>query len=395
MTNPARQPAQGTEASPSEPPELSEPDRDPDGGPDGGWATATPTSPPASDRRIRAIGLAVLVVGVAVSVGVNQLLPAVSALTVAVVFGFVTGNLPLRRTLPAYGATMASLARPTKVLLRSGVVLLGLQLAVPDVLALGGWTLLAVVITVAATFGASLGLGRLLGLSREAAILVGTGVSICGASAVAAMEGVCRRRREEDVATALAVVTVFGTIALAVLPLLADLFGLSAEQTGTWAGMSVHEVAQVVAAASPAGTAAISVAVIVKLSRVILLAPLVAGVGMVERRRADDGAAPADGTVPADGTGKPADGKRPPLVPAFVLGFLAMVVVTSTGLVPDPVLSAAKLLSTLCLAAALFGLGTSIQVGPLLRTGGRTLVLGLCVSVLMSLLALGAALLLL
>src|SRR5690606_9023280 len=104
----------------------------------------------------------------------------------------------------------------------------------------------------------------------------------------------------------------------------------------------VHEVAQVVAAASPAGAAALSVAVVVKLTRVVLLAPLIAGYSVLHRRRA----------------GVDASGRRPPLVPLFVLGFLAMIAVRSTGLLPGAVLSVAQVLTTLLLAGALFGLGT-------------------------------------
>ena len=131
-------------------------------------------------------------------------------------------------------------------------------------------------------------------------------------------------------------------------------------------GMSVHEVAQVVAAASPAGTAAVSLAVVVKLTRVLLLAPMVAAVGIAQRRRGN------------------ATGTRPPLVPVFVLGFLAMIALRSTGAVPASVLSAASATTTVLFAAALFALGTAVRLGDLLRTGRRGLVLGACSTVLVA-----------
>jgi uncharacterized membrane protein YadS len=169
------------------------------------------------------------------------------------------------------------------------------------------------------------------------------------------MEGVVDRD-DEDVATAVALVTCYGSLALGVLPLLAHALGLDATRTGSWAGISVHEVAQVVAAAGPAGAAAVAVAIVVKLSRVVLLAPVVAIVGAAERTRR---------------------GGHAPLVPLFVLGFLAMVAVRSTGLVPAFALDVAKTASTLLLAGALFGLGCAVRLGPLLRGGGRALLLGL------------------
>lgn len=295
-------------------------------------------------------GLAITALGVAAAYALSSVWPVAGALTVAVVLGIVAGSTPLLTD-----EHRKAVARLTKRLLRAGVVLLGLQLAVPAVLALGAGTLAAVVVTVAVTFLGTLALGRLVGVRRGLALLVATGFSICGASAIAAMEGVVERE-DEDVATAVALVTCYGSLALGVLPLLAHVLGLDATRTGSWAGISVHEVAQVVAAAGPAGAAAVAVAIVVKLSRVVLLAPVVALVGAAERTRR---------------------GGHTPLVPLFVLGFLAMVAVRSTGLVPAFALDVAKTASTLLLAGALFGLGCAVRLGSLLRGGGRALLLGL------------------
>ncbi|WP_329046358.1 putative sulfate exporter family transporter [Amycolatopsis sp. NBC_01488] len=295
-------------------------------------------------------GLAIIGLGVAAAYALSSVWPVASALTVAVVLGIVAGSTPALTE-----EHRKAVARLTKRLLRAGVVLLGLQLAVPTVLALGPGTLAAVVLTVTVTFLGTLGLGRLVRVPRGLALLVATGFSICGASAIAAMEGVVERD-DEDVATAVALVTCYGSLAIGVLPLLAHAIGLDATRTGSWAGISVHEVAQVVAAAGPAGAAAVAVAIVVKLSRVVLLAPVVAIVGATERTRR---------------------GGHAPIVPLFVLGFLAMVAVRSTGLVPAFALDIAKTASTLLLAGALFGLGCAVRLGPLLRRGGRALLLGL------------------
>lgn len=299
-------------------------------------------------------GLAITGAGVAAAYALSSALPVVSALTVAVVLGVATGSLPALTD-----EHRQAIARLTKRLLRAGVVLLGLQLAVPAVLALGPGTLAAVVLTVAVTFLGTLGLGRLIRVPRGLTLLVATGFSICGASAIAAMEGTIERE-DSDVATAVALVTCYGTLSLAVLPLLGRLLGLDAVRLGAWAGISVHEVAQVVAAATPAGAAAVGIAIVVKLSRVVLLAPMVAIVGASNRTR------------------------HTPLVPAFVLGFLAMVALRSTGIVPGAVLDVAKTASTLLLAAALFGLGCAVRIGSLVRTGGRALLLGLASTLLVT-----------
>ncbi|PKW17230.1 YeiH family protein [Saccharopolyspora spinosa] len=309
-------------------------------------------------------GLAVTVVAIAVSMSISALVPAVavSALTVAVVLGIVAGNAP---GFPA--SARPGIAWSTKKLLRVGVVLLGLQLSVTQVLGLGAGTVVAVLLIVALSFVGTLLIGRLMGVPRGLSMLVATGFSICGASAVAAMESVVERD-DEDVATSVAMVTVFGTISMLALPAVAVGFGLSGDETGRIAGGSVHEVAQVVAAASPAGAAAVAVAVVVKLSRVVLLAPMVTVVSVVGRRRsaADSGKRP------------------PPIMPLFVLGFLVAVAVRSAGVLPEGVLDGAKQLTTLLLTGALFALGFGVRIKALLRNGAKAFALGACSTILVT-----------
>ncbi|MBP2476917.1 putative integral membrane protein (TIGR00698 family) [Crossiella equi] len=295
-------------------------------------------------------GLLLTAAAVLLALGVAALLPSVSALTTAVLLGVLVGNLGV---LPP--ATAPGLAWAARRLVRAGVVLLGLQLAVADVLGLGWGVPLVVVATVAGTFLGTRWLGRRFGLSEGLSTLVATGFAVCGAAAVAAVEGVLERR-DREVATAVALVTLFGSAWMLLLPVLAT--GLAERTWSAWAGASVHEVAQVLVAA-PSGL--VSLAVVVKLTRVVLLAPLVAFVG---RRR----------------------GRWLP--PVFVLGFLAMVVLRGTGVLPEPVLAAAKLAATVLMAAALFALGTTVRVRELLATGPRALLLGLCSTVLVAVLSL-------
>ncbi|WP_246471987.1 YeiH family protein [Saccharopolyspora phatthalungensis] len=294
---------------------------------------------------------------------ISGLVPAVSALTAAVVLGIVIGNVP---GFPA--AARPGIAWSTKKLLRVGVVLLGLQLSVTQVLGLGAGTVVAVLLIVGLTFLGTLLIGRLMGVPRGLSMLVATGFSICGASAVAAMESVVERD-DEDVATGVAMVTVFGTISMLALPAVLVGLGLSGGEIGRIAGGSVHEVAQVVAAASPAGAAAVAIAVVVKLSRVVLLAPMVTAVSLVERRRSSAGS-----------------GKRPPIMPLFVLGFLVAVAVRSTGVLPEAVLDGAKQLTTLLLTGALFALGFAVRIKILLRNGPKAFALGACSTLLVTVL---------
>ncbi|SEQ79414.1 conserved hypothetical integral membrane protein [Lentzea xinjiangensis] len=302
-------------------------------------------------------GLAVVGAGVTIAMVVSLVQPSVSALTVAVLLGAVVANVV---TLPASAGPGIRLAG--RRLLRLGVVLLGLKLVFQDVLKLGYEVLVLAVVAVVVTFVVTRWLGRVLGVGEGLSLLIATGFSICGASAVAAMNSV-REQDEQDVAKALGLVTLFGTVAMFGLPALHPLTGLSSAQYGVWAGGSVHEVAQVVAAAGPV-SGALAIAVAVKLTRVVLLAPMLAAVSFAERLK------------------YPATGRRPPLVPLFVLGFLAMAAVRATGLVPDAVLSAATFVDTVLLAAGMFALGTAVRLRSLARSGPAVLLLGLLSTVL-------------
>jgi uncharacterized membrane protein YadS len=154
-------------------------------------------------------------------------------------------------------------------------------------------------------------------------------------------------------------VTLFGTVTVVLLPVLAGTLGLSDMQLGVWAGASVHEVGQVVAAASQAGAAVIATAVVVKLARVMMLAPVVAAVSVIERVRT---------TAVADGA------SRTPLVPLFVLGFLACVGLRSTGLLPEALLGQIAYVQVAALGAALFGMGCSVRIASLVKRSGALMV---------------------
>ena len=295
-------------------------------------------------------GLALTAAATALSWMLASAVSWVSPLTAAVVLGVLVGNVPV----PA--SVRPGLRWATRVLLRVGVVLLGVQLAVGQVLHLGAATLVVVVVAVVVTYVGTVAFGRLLGVSRGLSVLVATGFSICGASAIMAVEGVVDRD-DEDVATSVAMVTVFGGAAMALLPSLAAMLGWAPAEYGRIAGGSVHEVAQVVAAASPVGTAAVAVAVVVKLSRVVLLAPLVALLSQTRRIRVRSG-------------------ERPPVLPWFVTGFLLAMLVRSTGLLPAAALAGAQQVTTVLMAGSLFALGTSMRLATLARTGPKALVLG-------------------
>ncbi|MGW0533121.1 YeiH family protein [Streptomyces sp. NPDC003032] len=312
-------------------------------------------------------GLALAAAGVAVALGVHLLVPGVPMLTAAVVLGIAAAHLPGAARLFVRGPGKAGLTFAAKRLMRVGIVLLGLKLSLDDVLGLGWSSVVMVLGVVAVTFFGTWWLGRRMGLRGDQPLLIATGYSICGASAIGAVSEVSESD-ERDTATSVALVTLCGTLAIAVLPLLQHPLGLTDAEFGRWVGASVHDVGQVVATAQTAGSGALGDAVLVKLMRVALLAPLVAAVALSVRARSRAGAADRAGS---------GGSRRPPLVPLFVVGFLAMVALRTTGLLPGGAIDAAQTAQELLLAAALFGLGSAVDLPSLTRTGGRVAALGL------------------
>ncbi len=340
---------------------------------------ATPTAPQrdesrtARGRTIVLLGVLAAAVGFAGATVGHAFVPQVGVLTWAVGLGMIAANLGL-----IAGSVRQGLARITKRLLRVGIVLLGFSVSFQSIAALGIGTIAIVAVALVSTLVFTTWLGRRLGLGPARSLIIGTGFAICGASAIAAMEETAGAD-EEDVTAGIAMVTLFGTLAMVLLPLLSSPLGLTHLQFGIWSGASIQEVGQVVAAASPAGAAALALAVVVKLTRVLMLAPAVAAVSIAKRVRNPQ----SDNTA-----------KRPPLVPLFVLGFVACAAVRTIGVVPAAVLPHIATVQAAALGAALFGMGASVHLTSLLRRSGSVVIVAGIATVFIAAVSLGGVLLL-
>ncbi|NYJ07570.1 YeiH family protein [Petropleomorpha daqingensis] len=341
-----------------------------------GAAAPPPADAPSTPTR-RWPGLLAAALGLGGALLAHRFVPAIGVLTWAVFLGMVAGNT---RLLPA--AARQALGKLTKRLLRIGIVLLGFSVSFASIAALGIGTIALVAGSLVATLVVTTWLGNRLRLGRARSLIIGTGFAICGASAIAAMEDTARAD-DEDVTVGIAMVTLFGTIAMVALPLLWHPLGLSDAQFGIWAGASIQEVGQVVAAAGAGGAAVVAIAVVAKLTRVVLLAPVVAAVS-VRRRLAEPGGG-ADGEAGA---------KRPPIVPLFVLGFVACAALRSTGIVPEGVLGAISQVQVAALGAALFGMGAGVRLASLFRGSSRVLAVATFATVFIAGLSLAGVLLL-
>ncbi len=302
------------------------------------WGAAGPVAPESIAPAVVAAGVAVA----AMTVSAHVL--ALSPLLLALLAGAVVANTPAARH-----RVVAEQAAVTKLMLRLGVALLGLHVVTADLASVGVQGAVVVLATVVATYAGTTWLGRRLGLDHDFVTLVAAGFSICGAAAIAGVTDAVRAR-ERHVAIAVALVTVFGSVMIIAIPAAGHGLGLTADQTSVWAGASIHEVAQVAAAASLISGGAVALAMTIKLGRVLMLAPVcvVAGRGTPGRTR---------------------------LVPGFVVGFVLAVAARSTGLLPDAALEVTDLATTALLAAGMFGLGLGIRVAELWPVTVRAVVL--------------------
>ena len=276
--------------------------------------------------------------------------PMILAILIGIVFHNVVGT-PL--------AARPGIAFSLRRLLRLAIVLLGFQLTLTQVASVGATGLLVVAITLGATFVFTVLAGRVLGVDAKLTELIAAGTSICGASAIVAVNTVTEAH-DEDVAYAVACVTIFGSIAMFTYPLLSHALRLDPHSYGLWSGASIHEIAQVVAAAFQNGQRAGEIGTMVKLARVMLLAPVVLALSLKTRLAAG---------------GTPAKSARRPM-PWFVLGFIALVCANSLVDIPADVRKMIVTLTTFLLSVALAAMGLETDVSRLYARGPRPAILG-------------------
>ncbi|MGQ3675254.1 YeiH family protein [Xanthobacter sp. TB0139] len=297
------------------------------------------------------VAIAAIAYGVRMIPGVDFFSPLVLAIIIGMVFHNVIGT-------PAIAAPGVKFA--LRRILRFAIILLGLQLTFEQIRMVGGTGFLIVAVVLFASFFFTRWAGRLMGVDAKLSELIAAGTSICGASAVIATNTVTRGS-DEDVAYAVACVTVFGSLSMLLAPVLLPYTGFDAQAYGLWTGSAIHEVAQVVAAAFQGGQQAGEFGTVAKLSRVMLLAPLVIGLGAVAVWRA---------------RGNREAGHASPPLPWFVFGFIALVCINSFNIIPADVKPPVASLTTFLLAVALGAMGLETDVRKLRMKGMRPLLLG-------------------
>ncbi|MBS9722217.1 putative sulfate exporter family transporter [Tianweitania sp. BSSL-BM11] len=265
-----------------------------------------------------------------------------------------------------------------KYLLEIAVVLLGASVSASAIFAAGFGLFFAIAGIVLVAILLSYCVGRLLGLSNRIALLVACGNSICGNSAIVAVAPVIGAD-SKDVATSIAFTAVLGVVVVLGLPLVGYAISMDDLAYGAFAGLTVYAVPQVLAAASPFGAAAVQMATLVKLMRVLMLGPVCSLLAILVRTR-------SAGPSP-QGVGTQASSRMTltRFVPWFILGFLGMIVIRSLGFIPDPAVAVIGHVATLLTVISMAALGLGVDVRTIMKAGSRVVT-----TVVLSLILLGA-----
>ncbi|MCU0551456.1 MAG: YeiH family protein [Leptolyngbya sp. Prado105] len=275
--------------------------------------------------------------------GFNLFSPLVLAILLGILARNVVGVAPICQ--PGISFAM-------RRVLRVAVVLLGVQLSVLQVLSVGIAGLLIMMITLFSTFWLTCWLGRRLGVNSSLTRLIAAGTSICGASAVIAAS-TTTESSDEDITYAIAIVTLFGTVSMLLYPLLSGQF--MPEAFGLWCGVSIHEVAQVIAAAFQVSPISGEVASLSKLSRVLWLAPMLLMLGTVS---------------------KASQPKSQVVLPWFVIYFMGLILLNSLNFIPQGLKPIIGQFNQVLLTISMAAMGLETRLNQIQKIGAKPLYLG-------------------
>jgi uncharacterized integral membrane protein (TIGR00698 family) len=319
-------------------------------------------------------GLAAVAVVAVIARFAAQWMPwGLSEILLAVWLGLVIASA---RWMPASSEPGIRFAQQT--VLRLGIILLGARLSLVDVATIGLGALGLVVICMTAVFAFVLLVGRVTRLPGRLVLLIGVGTAVCGNSAIIATAPVVKAE-EREVSFAVATITLFGTLALFLYPLVGSALQLSDATFGLWSGVAINDTSQVVAASTAYSPIARDVATVVKLVRNTLMAPLIlliamwwssAAVSTVEGTRTREGALKA--------------------FPIFVLGFLAMALLRTAGVIDAASAQVLHEAAKVCILMALAAVGLGTRIGLLRAVGPKPFVLGLGAGALLAAVSLAA-----
>ena len=284
-----------------------------------------------------------------------------SPMIVGIILGMLYAN-SLRNNLPE--TWVPGIQFCSKRVLRFGIILYGFRLTFQDVTAVGIPAVIIDAIIVGGTIGLGMLIGRLMKMDRGITLLTSVGSAICGAAAVLGAESAIRTKPYKT-AVAVSTVVIFGTLSMFLYPILYrnGIFALSPEQMGIYAGSTIHEVAHVVGAGNAMGDEVASIAIIVKMIRVMMLVPVLLIITWAVAK-----AAAANGS----------EGEKGKInIPWFAILFLVVIAFNSFDLLPESVVSFINTFDTFLLTMAMTALGAETSIEQFKKAGAKPFVLAL------------------
>ena len=247
-----------------------------------------------------------------------------------------------------------------RTVMRIGIALLGMRITLGQITALGWQPVVLVITLIIVTISVSILVAKLIGFQKLFGMLTGGATAICGASAALALSVALPNHPNKEKATLFTVIGVsaLSTLAMIIYPMIAQQLKLSPMEAGVFLGATIHDVAQVVGAGYSMSTETGDTATVVKLMRVAMLLPVIVCAAMITRMQ-----------------GVASNGKRPPLLPWFAVGFLILACINSTGWVPMLVQGGINELSRWCLIISISALGMKTQIKELATVGIKPILL--------------------
>lgn len=313
----------------------------------------------------------------AFSIGISRLIPGdiIGSSVLALVLGMI-----LHPVLEKIPQTSAGVKFVSTKILKLGIILMGITLSFSQVLMVGKYALLLMVFTFLTAFGGGRILGRIFKVNWKLSSLLSASTAICGGTAVATL-GPAIEADDRDIAYAISATFLFDILTVIIFPWIGHMIGLSDTSYGLWVGTAVNDTSSVVAAGYGFSEIAGSFAVIVKLTRTLFIVPVVLIFSYIHTRSKVQ-------SVQTNEFDKKVNILS--IFPWFILLFLVMVAVKSTGLLPINIVTGISSMSKIFMVMALGAIGIKTSLQEVKGIGWKPMILGVCIDTSVVFVALGA-----
>jgi uncharacterized integral membrane protein (TIGR00698 family) len=283
----------------------------------------------------------------------------VGSVVVAIVLGMIIGN-----TFKLDKKFSPGISYSEKSILAFAIALMGINLDFKVLASLGFGTITVIILGMIVTIFSSIYIGKLFGLDKKFALLLGIGNGVCGSSAIAATKDIVKAR-EHEVGISIAIVNLLGTIGIFLVPLIAIFLGLNDVNAGILVGNTLQAVGQVVAGGLAISDSAGQSATIVKMGRVLMLTPLIIILLIILKNKSDENKS----------TNKPLLSN----IPLFIIAFIVLSIIASLGILPEYIVNTVSTIGQFASIIAMAGIGLKITFSSIQENGKQALVVGLIV----------------